>query len=97
MRFNRPRGIGEVWVVGVPVLFPLQERSQSEGRAKAERRHSGGILHVVCGVLCQPSVIVIPKKAKIRVPLSEEKSGTKWDMMTMTITIGMRALLPHGG
>ena len=63
-------------MVGVPVLFPLQERSQSEGRAKGERRHSGGILHAVCGVLRRPSVIVIPKKAKIRVPLSEEK---KWD------------------
>ena len=48
---------------------------------------------VVC-VFYRPSVIVIPKRAKIRVPLLRKKSGTKWDMMTITITIGICTYTP---
>ena len=51
---------------------------------------------VVC-VLYRPSVIVIPKRAKIRVPLLRKKSGTKWDMMTITITIGICTYTPSEG
>ena len=61
-----------------PFLGAKAERTQSEGRAKAKWR--------------QPSVIIIPKRTKIRVPLLRKKSGNKWHPMTITITIDMRPL-----
>ena len=52
------------------------ERTQSEPRANPEWR--------------QTSIIIIQKKSKVRVPLLRKKSGSKWQSITITITIGMR-------
>ena len=68
-------------------LLPPCLHFRSEGKAKAERRHGGGILWVKW-VFCP--IVVIPKKPKTRMPLLRKKSGTKWH--PMTITIGMRPL-----
>ena len=45
-----------------PLLGAKAERTQSEGRANPEWRH--------------PSVIIIPKRTKNRLPLLRKKSGT---------------------
>jgi hypothetical protein len=71
--------------------------SWSESTANPQRSYRGGVLGELCGVLRRAAIIVIHKKAKIRVPLFRKKSGIKWDLMTITITIGIHALLSLGG
>ena len=76
-----------------PLIGAKAEWRQSEGRANPERRQSEP-------KVCPPTVIIIPKKSKIRVPLLRKKNGNKWHLMTMTmtitITISVRPLFtPH--
>ena len=60
---------------------------RSEGRAKAKRRQGGGIV-------CADRLLCYTQNAPNQGATFEKKSGMKWDMMTMTITItiGMRPL-----
>ena len=61
------------------------------------RRHGEGMTKawrvIGASAVGRSSIIIIPKKAKIRVPLLEIKKRHKWDTMTMTMTTRMNACI----
>ena len=74
-------GVAEVYFI--PFCLRFVSTHRSEPRAKAERTQSEGTLY-------PKSIIIIPKKPKIRVPILKKNSGRKRQSITITITIGMR-------